>query len=183
MSSWKNAAKVLIDEEAVKKRIEELGAQITADYKGSGRPLLLIGILRGSVVFFADLMRAIDLGNVIIDFMAMSSYGSSHEISGEVRVLKDLDESMAGKDVIIVEDIIDTGLTLDFLKKLLKTRNPVSLRTCCLLDKPERRKVELTADYAGFAVPNEFVIGFGLDYAQKYRNLRYIGALEQSEIK
>lgn len=167
--------KILIDEQTIAKRVKELGAQISEDYKGKN--ILMIGILRGSVIFFSDLIREINC-DIVIDFISVSSYGSSHKTTGEVRMLKDLDESVDGKDVIIVEDIVDTGLTLHYLKKVLTSRNPNSLKVCCLLDKPERRKVEIEGDYVGFTIPNEFVVGYGFDYAQNYRNLKNICVLD-----
>lgn len=167
--------KVLIDEKTIKQRVIELGAQISRDY--AGKDILLVGVLRGSVIFFADLIREIDC-DVVIDFISVSSYGASHKTTGEVRMLKDLDEAIDGKDVIIVEDIVDTGLTLQYLKKVLISRNPKSLKVCCLLDKPDRRKVEISSDYLGFTIPNEFVVGYGFDYAQKYRNLKDICVLD-----
>lgn len=170
---------VLITEAQLAARVEELGNEINRDYANSTRPLLFIGILRGSVIFYADLVRKIK-GNVILDFMSISSYGCSHKTSGEVRLLKDLNESIEDKDVIIVEDIVDTGLTLSYLKESLMSRKPASMKVCCLLDKPERRKVDLKADYVGFTIPNEFVVGYGLDYSQQYRHLPYIGILDPS---
>ncbi|HEY8444201.1 MAG TPA: hypoxanthine phosphoribosyltransferase [Clostridia bacterium] len=167
--------KVLIDRNQIAQRVKELGEQISKDY--AGKSILMIGILRGSVIFFSDLIREIAC-DVVIDFISVSSYGSSHKTTGEVRMLKDADEAIDGKDVIIVEDIVDTGLTLQYLKKVLASRNPASLKVCCLLDKPERRKVEINADYVGFTIPNEFVVGYGFDYAQKYRNLKDICVLD-----
>ena len=169
--------KVLISEKSIRKRVAELGAQITADYKDSGRGLLFIGILRGSVVFYADLVRKINR-NVHFDFMSVSSYGTSSETTGEVKILKDLDCSIENKDVIIIEDIIDTGLTIEFLKKMLLPRKPNSLKICCLLDKPSRRKANIEAEYTGFKIKDEFVVGYGMDYAQEFRNLPYIGIPE-----
>jgi hypoxanthine phosphoribosyltransferase len=167
--------KVLIERDQIAQRVKELGAQISQDY--AGKSILMIGILRGSVIFFSDLIREIDC-DVVIDFISVSSYGSSHKTTGEVRMLKDVDEAIDGKEVIIVEDIVDTGLTLQYLKKVLSSRNPASLKVCCLLDKPERRRVEISADYVGFTIPNEFVVGYGFDYAQKYRNLKDICVLD-----
>ncbi len=167
--------RVLITEEELQARIAELGEQISRDYKG--RPLLLVAVLKGSVMFLADLMRAIQIPHAI-DFMATSSYGNDVESSGVVRILKDLDEPIEGKDVLLVEDIIDTGRTLDYLLRILEERRPKSLRVCTLLDKRERREVEVPIDYVGFVIPNEFVIGYGLDYAQIYRNLPFIGVLK-----
>ncbi|NOZ28822.1 MAG: hypoxanthine phosphoribosyltransferase [Chloroflexi bacterium] len=170
-----DVARVLISEEELQARIAELGEQISRDYKG--RALLLIAVLKGSVLFMADLMRAIHIPHAI-DFMATSSYGSGTESSGVVRILKDLDEPIEGKDVLVVEDIIDTGRTLDYLLRILEERNPASLRVCTLLDKRERREVDVPVHYVGFTIPNEFVIGYGLDYAQIYRNLPFIGVLK-----
>ena len=168
--------KVLIDEETLQKRVNELGKQITEDYRD--KDLFMICILKGGVVFASDLMKAIDLP-LAIDFMAVSSYGSSTKSSGVVRIQKDLDQEIEGKDVLIVEDIIDTGLTLHYLIENLLSRKPASLKICCCLDKPERRKADIHVDYVGFDIPDEFVIGYGLDYAEKYRNLPYIGVLSE----
>ena len=162
---------ILLDAETIHRRVREMGSQITADYKG--RIPHLIGILKGATLFHADLLRAIDL-TVSVDFMAVASYGSETRSSGEVRILKDLDESVEEKDVLLVEDIVDTGLTLHYLMENLLSRNPKSLRVVTLLSKPSRRLIAVTADYVGFEVPDRFVIGYGLDYDQKYRNLPYI---------
>ena len=170
-----DVARVLITERELQNRIAELGEQISQDYKG--RPLLLVAVLKGSVMFLADLMRAIRIPHAI-DFMATSSYGDAVESSGVVRILKDLDEPIEGKDVLLVEDIVDTGRTLDYLLRILEERRPRSLRVCTLLDKRERREIEVPIDYVGFEIPNEFVIGYGLDYAQLYRNLPFIGVLK-----
>lgn len=166
---------VLLSAEELAKRIEELGAEITEDY--AGKEILMIGVLRGAVLFMADLARAIKVP-VAIDFMAVSSYGSGTNSSGVVRILKDLDEDVAGKHVLVVEDIIDSGLTLNYLLDNLKSRKPASIKLCTLLNKPERRKVQVNIDYNGFDVPDYFVIGYGLDYAEKYRNLPFIGILK-----
>lgn len=166
--------RVLLDEEQIKKRIKELGRDITEDYKN--KDLLMIGVLKGAIVFFSDLIRAIDLP-LTTDFIAVSSYGSSTKSSGIVRILKDLDEPVDGKDILIVEDIIDTGLTLHYLVDNIITRNPNSVKICCLLDKPERRLTEVDVDYIGFAIPDEFVVGYGLDYNERYRNLPNINVL------
>ncbi|MDI3508825.1 MAG: hypoxanthine phosphoribosyltransferase [Clostridiales bacterium] len=166
--------RVLLDEEQIKKRIKELGRDITEDYKN--KDLLMIGVLKGAIVFFSDLIRAIDLP-LTTDFIAVSSYGSSTKSSGIVRILKDLDEPVDGKDILIVEDIIDTGLTLHYLVDNIITRNPNSVKICCLLDKPERRLTEVDVDYVGFAIPDEFVVGYGLDYNERYRNLPNISVL------
>ncbi|NLK72687.1 MAG: hypoxanthine phosphoribosyltransferase [Clostridiales bacterium] len=166
---------IMISEEELQKRIAELGHQISADYKGED--LILIGVLKGACMFMSDLMKRIN-NTLMIDFMAVSSYGASTESTGVVRIIKDLDISIEGANVIIVEDIIDTGLTLHYLFENLKSRNPKSLKICTLLDKPERRKVELTPDYVGFEVPNKFIVGYGLDYQEIYRNLPYITCLK-----
>ncbi len=167
--------KVLITTEQVQKRVRELGQQITAEYRG--KDLLVLGILKGSVVFMADLVRAIDLP-LQIDFIAVSSYGKSTCSSGVVRILKDLDTDIHGKDVLLVEDIVDTGLTLSYLVDNLSSRGPASLKICTFLDKPSRRQAEIVPDYNGFEIPDYFVVGYGLDYAEKYRNLPYIGVVE-----
>ena len=168
---------VLIDRETIAKRVQELGAQITRDF--AGESVTLVCILKGSVVFFADLMRAIDL-DTELDFMVVKSYGMGSESSGNVRFERDLEGSITGKNVIIVEDIIDSGLTLTFLKNNLLTRGAKALKICTLLDKPERRKpqADIKVDYCGFTIPNEFVVGYGLDYAEKYRNNPDIGVLK-----
>ncbi len=171
-----NTNEVLISKEQLEKRVSELGAQISKDYEG--KTILLIGILKGSVPFMADLMRHID-GDVEIDFMSVSSYGSSTKSSGVVRIIKDLDKSIEGKDVIIVEDIVDSGLTLAYLKSHLLSRNPASLRVCTMLDKPARRKVEFMPDYCGFEIEDKFIVGYGLDFDQKYRNLPYISWIKE----
>lgn len=165
---YRDVERVLYSKEQIARRIAEIGAQITRDYEG--KDLLLVGILKGAVVFFADLMRSIDLP-LGIDFMALTSYGASSTTSGVVRILKDLDKPCKDKHVVVVEDIVDTGLTLKYLTDTLKVREPASVRICCLLDKPSRRKADIRADYVGFEVPDVFVIGYGLDYAEKYRNL------------
>ena len=162
---------ILISREELAAKVKELGAKITEDYKG--KEILLVGILKGSVPFMADLMREIDL-DLSIDFMSVSSYGSSTKSSGVVRIIKDLDTPIEGKDVIIVEDIIDTGLTLDYLKGYLSGRHPNSLKICTILDKPSRRKVEIKGDYVGFEVEDKYIVGYGLDLDQRYRNLPYI---------
>lgn len=167
---------VLIDEAKLQARIKELGKQITNDYRG--KDVLLVGILKGALPFMADLMRSIEL-DVSYDLMAVSSYGASTKTSGTVRIIKDLDEEIEGKDVIIVEDIVDTGLTLTYLLENLRSRKVNSLKICTLLDKPSRRKVEIKPDYNGFEIPDVFVVGYGLDYAEKYRNLPYIGVLKE----
>ncbi len=167
--------RILISEEELKNKVTEMGAQISKDYEG--KQLLLVSILKGSVVFMADLMRAITIP-AKIDFMAVSSYGSGVKTSGVVKILKDLDQDLNGYDVLIVEDILDSGMTLSYLVELLKSRNPASVAICSLLDKPERHKVEIELKYKGFTIPDEFVVGYGLDYAEKYRNLPFVGILD-----
>lgn len=166
---------VLVSKEQISQKVAELGAKITEEYRG--KELLMVCILRGAAIFFADLVRAIDLP-VKIDFMSISSYGSGTRSSGEVRINKDLDKKIEGMHVIIVEDIVDSGYTLTYLKSVLSARNPASLKICTLLDKPSRREVPLEADYAGFVVPNEFVVGYGLDYSELYRNLDEVCVLD-----
>ncbi len=168
---------ILISEEDIRAKVRELGASISADY--TGRSVTLVSVLKGSLPFMADLMRAID-APVQIDLMEVSSYGgASTETSGLVRILKDLSSSIAGRDVLIVEDIIDTGLTLNYLLRYLRGKNPASLRICALLDKPARRLVEIPIDYRGFTIPDEFVVGYGLDFGEFYRNLPFIGVLRR----
>ncbi|HIV87343.1 MAG TPA: hypoxanthine phosphoribosyltransferase [Candidatus Pygmaiobacter gallistercoris] len=167
--------KVLLSEEELRTRVAELGAQLSCDYEGKN--LLMVSVLKGSVVFMADLMRAISQP-AEIDFMVVSSYGSGVKSSGVVKIVKDLDINLEGKDILIVEDILDSGMTLDYIKGMLLDRNPASIRICTLLDKPARRKADLQADYVGFTVPDEFVVGYGLDYDERYRNLPYIGILK-----
>ena len=167
--------RVLLSEDEIREKVRELGGKITADYKNSN--LMLVTVLKGAVVFLADLMRQIDVP-AEIDFMVVSSYGSGVKSSGVVKIVKDLDVPLAGKDILIVEDILDSGLPLSYIKELLESRGPRSIRIATLLDKPSRRKVDLQADYIGFSVPDEFVIGYGLDYDEKYRNLPYIGILK-----
>ncbi|MEA4986797.1 MAG: hypoxanthine phosphoribosyltransferase [Anaerovorax sp.] len=165
---------ILISEEQLRERTKELGKQITEDYKGES--ILAVCILKGAVLFMTDLIREIDL-DVMIDFMSVSSYGASTKSSGVVRILKDLDTAIEGKNVLIVEDIVDSGLTLKYLKDYLLGRKPKSLKICTLLDKPARRTADVTADYFGFEVGDQFIVGYGLDYNQKYRNLSYITCL------
>ena len=167
-------AEILVTEEAIKVRVAELGRRISEDYRG--RSLLLVGLLRGAIVFLSDLMRAIDIP-VQLDFIGISSYGASTE-SGAVRLVMDLETDITGCDVLIVEDIVDTGKTLSYLVENLKARQPASLRLCALLDKPERRKVPITVDYVGFEIPDKFVVGYGLDFAEGYRNLPFVGVLK-----
>lgn len=166
---------VLVTEEELKNKVAELGAKISRDYEGKN--LLLVSILKGAVVIMADLMRAVTIP-CAIDFMQVSSYGSGTSTSGLVKIIKDLDADLSGRDVLIVEDILDTGVTLSNLVPMLKLRNPNSVRICAILDKPSRRKADIRADYTGFTVPDAFVVGYGLDYDEKYRNLPYVGILK-----
>ena len=172
-----NVEQILYTEEELRQRVKELGCQITADY--AGREPLLISVLRGSYIFMADLTRSINL-DVTVDFMSVSSYGAGTVSSGQVEIKKDLSASIEGKDLIIVEDILDSGNTLYYLLDVLRARNPASVRICTLLDKPERRVKPITVDYVGFTVPDAFLVGYGLDYAEKYRNLPYVGVLKPS---
>ena len=165
---------VLIEDDELQRRIAELGEEISADYVG--RDLLLVGVLKGAVFFMADLMRRITVP-CEIDFMAISSYGASTDSSGVVRILKDLDINIEGRHVLIVEDIIDSGLTLSYLVRTLEAREPASLEVCALLTKPERRQIDVAVRYVGFEIPNKFVVGYGLDFAERYRNLSYVGVL------
>lgn len=176
----KDIKQVLLTEEVLRDKIKEIGAQISKDYEG--RDLILLGILKGSVMFMADLMKEISIP-CKMDFMAVSSYGDSTQSSGIVKIIKDLDFEIKGKDILIVEDIIDSGVTLKYLMKYLGARNPRSLEIACLLNKPERRKEELDVKYLGFDVPDYFLVGYGLDYAEIYRNLPYIGILDESVYK
>lgn len=160
--------KILVSNAEIAKRAEEIAAQINADYKG--KPILVVGILRGASIFLADIFKRLE-GDVELDFMSLSSYGNGTNSSGEVKMIKDLSEPVDGKNILIIEDIIDTGITLSYLIKVLEARNPESIKLCALLDKPSRRKVELKGDYIGFEIPDEYVVGYGLDYAEKYRNL------------
>ncbi|MBM6897241.1 hypoxanthine phosphoribosyltransferase [Pseudoflavonifractor capillosus] len=168
---------ILYSEEQLRQRVKELGAQITADY--AGKEPVLASVLRGSYIFMADLTRAIDLP-VTVDFMAVSSYGTGTKSSGQVEIKKDLSDSIEGRDLIIVEDILDSGNTLYYLMEILKARKPASIRICTLMDKPERRTQPIVADYVGFTIPDAFVVGYGLDYSEKYRNLPYVGILKPS---
>jgi hypoxanthine phosphoribosyltransferase len=172
--------KVLFSEEDIKKRVIEIAEEITKDYPDGDK--ILIGVLKGSVMFVADLMRAFKT-DVKMDFMAVSSYGASSQSSGIVRILKDLDYDIENKEIFIIEDIIDTGNTLKYLYEYLKARNPKLLKIVCLLDKPERRTADIKADYVGFNIPDAFVVGYGLDFAEKYRNLPYIGILKEEVYK
>jgi len=167
-------AKVLVTREEIHEAVKKLGQQITADYQGKSP--VVIGILKGAVVFYSDLIREIDLP-LRTDFMALSSYGSATKTTGVVKVLKDLDRDIVGQDVLIVEDIVDSGMTLSYLKKMLSDRGAASIKIVTLLDKPARRRVELKADYFCFIIPDEFVVGYGLDYDEKYRNIPDIGVL------
>ena len=181
MSMHDDIKTVLVSEEQLKAKVAQLGAQISKDYEGKN--LVLVSILKGSVVFMADLMRAVTIP-CSIDFMVVSSYGGSNTTSsGLVKIIKDLDGDLSGKDVLIVEDILDTGMTLHYLKQLLQDRNPNSIRIATLLDKPERRRAAVRADYVGYQVPDEFVVGYGLDYDEKYRNLPYVGILKTEVYK
>lgn len=167
---------ILVPEKRLAERVRQLAAEITRDY--AGRDLLLVGVLKGAVFFLSDLMRHLEIP-VEVDFMAVASYGSATKSSGVVRILKDLDAVIEGRDVLIVEDIVDSGLTLQYLLRNLAGRDPRSLEVCALLVKPERQKVELPTRYVGFEIPNRFAIGYGLDYAERYRNLPYVAALAQ----
>ena len=170
----RGVSKVLIEEDAVASRVAELGADVSADY--AGKDLLLVGVLKGAVFFMADLMRQLTIP-CEVDFMAISSYGASTDSSGVVRILKDLDINIEGRHVLVVEDIIDSGLTLSYLLRNLESREPASLEICALLTKPDRREIDVPVRYVGFEIPNEFVIGYGLDFAERYRNLPYVGVL------
>jgi len=166
----------LVSAEELQRRVAELGEEISSDY--AGRSLLLVGVLKGAVFFLSDLMRFIDIP-VEVDFMAVASYGSATDSSGVVRILKDLDVAIEGRDVLIVEDIVDSGLTLQYLMRNLGSRNPRTLEVCALLTKPERRKVDLPSRYVGFEIPDRFVVGYGLDHAEQYRNLPFVAVLER----
>ncbi len=167
--------RILISSVEIEKKVSEIASAINKDYQG--REVVLVGVLKGAVVFMADLMRQIEL-DMTIDFIAVSSYGDSTKTSGVVKILKDLDKNINGKNVIIVEDIVDTGLTLSFLRKNLEQRDPLSVRIVTFLDKPHRRRTAIDVHYSGFKIPDYFVVGYGLDYNEKYRNLPYIGVLE-----
>src|SRR6266536_2175918 len=170
----RGVSKVLIEEDAVAARVAELGSEISVDY--AEKDLLLVGVLKGAVFFMADLMRQLSIP-CEVDFMAISSYGASTDSSGVVRILKDLDINIEGRDVLVVEDIIDSGLTLSYLIRNLEAREPGSLEVCALMTKPERREIDVPVCYIGFEIPNRFVIGYGLDFAERYRNLPYVGVL------
>ncbi|MFA5674980.1 MAG: hypoxanthine phosphoribosyltransferase [Christensenellales bacterium] len=167
--------RVLFTEEQIKTRVSQLAETINKDFEGES--LLTVGVLRGAVMFYADLARELDRP-LHMNFMALSSYGDSSRSSGAVRIQYDLEEDIEGRNVLIIEDIVDSGLTLSYLTKTLRSRNPAKLRTCCLFDKPDRRQVCFRPDYVGFVVPDVFIVGYGLDYAEEYRNLKYIGELK-----
>ncbi|MEW6726269.1 hypoxanthine phosphoribosyltransferase [Desulforudis sp. 1088] len=169
--------RVLVPAADIAERVKALGAQISKDYEG--QEILVVGILKGSTIFLADLVRRIDLP-LAIDFVAISSYGNSTSSSGVVRILKDLEESIEGRHILVVEDIIDTGLTLNYLLKNLQSRKPASIKVCALLDKPSRRKIDVPVDYLGFSIPDEFVVGYGLDFNERYRNLPDACVLKKS---
>ena len=170
--------RILVQQDDLAHRVRALGEEISRDYVG--RDLFLVGVLKGAVFFLSDLMRSLDV-NCEVDFMAVASYGSETDSSGVVRILKDLDASISGRDVLIVEDIVDSGLTLQYLLRTLKARDPASLEVCALLTKPERRKVELPIRYTGFEIPNEFAIGYGLDHGERYRNLPFVAVLSKGD--
>ncbi|MCI8817387.1 MAG: hypoxanthine phosphoribosyltransferase [Angelakisella sp.] len=175
MEKHSDIQSVLISEEALAAKVAEMGQAISRDF--AGKKLIVIGVLKGSVVFMADLIRQITIP-VEMDFMAVSSYGAGVKTTGVVKILKDLDRLIEGYDVLVVEDILDSGMTLSYLTELLRDRNPASIHIATLLDKPERRKVEIKPDYVGFTIPDEFVVGYGLDYAELYRSLPYVGILD-----
>lgn len=168
---------ILYTPELIRAKVKEMGENISKDY--AGEEILVVGILKGAFIFMADLIREIDLP-LEIDFMDVSSYGGSAVSSGEVRIMKDLDDSVEGKNILLVEDIVDTGLTLEYIKGILKRREPKSLKVCCLLDKPSRRKSNVHPDYVGFSIPDEFIVGYGLDYAERYRNYPAVCILKPS---
>ena len=173
----KDVEQILYTEAELRQRVKEIGCQITADY--AGKNPMLISVLRGSYIFMADLTRSINL-DVTVDFMVVSSYGAGTVSSGQVEIKKDLSDSIEGRDLIIVEDILDSGNTLYYLMDVLKARKPASIRLCTLMDKPDRRTKPITADYVGFTIPDAFIVGSGLDYGEKYRNLPYVGVLKHS---
>jgi len=177
VSMDKDIARVLFTADQIAETVAELGRRISRDYEGKN--LLMISVLKGSLVFMADLMRAVTVP-CSIDFLSVSSYGSGTSTTGQVRILKDLDSPVEGLDILVVEDILDSGVTLSYLLELLSARKPRSIKLCTLLDKPDRRKVHIQPDYVGLTVPDEFIVGYGLDYAEKYRNLPYIGVLHPS---
>jgi hypoxanthine phosphoribosyltransferase len=174
--SGNEIGEILVQRDDLQHRVRELAAEISRDYKG--RRLFLVGVLKGAVFFLSDLMRHLE-GPCEVDFMAVSSYGSSTDSSGVVRILKDLDAPIEGRDVLIVEDIVDSGLTLSYLLRTLKARDPATLEVCALLTKPERRKVDLPIKYVGFEIPNRFAIGYGLDHAERFRNLPFVAVLQE----
>lgn len=178
----KHCIEILIAEQKIKARIAELGKQISDDYQGADNGVILVGLLRGSFIFMADLSRAITVSHEV-DFMAVSSYGDVMQSSQNVKILKDLDEQIGGKDILIIEDIIDTGYTLSKVRSLLEARQPNKIKICTLLDKPSRREVDIEIDYIGFTIPDEFVVGYGIDYAQRYRHLPYIGKVRLLDSK
>jgi hypoxanthine phosphoribosyltransferase len=167
---------ILIDQAQLERRVAELAVEIRRDF-GPGQPVHFVAVLKGAFMFLADLVRAVE-GPSSLDFIAVSSYGSRTSTSGEVRLLKDLDRSLEGRDVVIVEDIVDSGLTLSYLQEILQARNPKSLRTACLLSKPSRRKVDVRVEYIGFTIEDRFVVGYGLDFDERFRNLPYIGVVD-----
>ena len=171
----KDIQEILFTQEQLERRVEELAREIERDY--AGKEILLVSVLRGSFIFMAYLVRKISLP-CLVDFMSVSSYGKGTSSTGQVQITKDLSEDIAGRDILVVEDILDSGNTLSYLLKILENRRPASIRLCTLLDKPERRVKPVTVDYTGFAIPDAFVVGYGLDYAEKYRNLPYIGILK-----
>jgi len=175
ISTHPDIERILIDEATIQRRVQELAAQITGDYAGVDE-LLLVGILKGAFIFLADISRRLEIPHVV-DFMALSAYGASAAATGAVRIIMDLRQAIEGKHVMIVEDIVDTGLTLDYLYKTLESRRPASLRSCVLLDKTSRRKVDVPINYLGFQIPDVWVVGYGLDYADRHRTLPYIGVL------
>jgi hypoxanthine phosphoribosyltransferase len=177
MSLHEDVSEVLLTADQLHARVRELGAQLSEDYRG--REPVLVSVLKGSIVFLADLVRAMEIP-LSVDLMEVSSYGSGTETSGQVRILKDLSGSIEGRDVVVVEDIIDTGLTLHYLLRYLAERTPASIRVCCLLDKPARRLAEIEISYRGFTIPDCFVVGYGLDFDERYRNLPYVGVLRPS---
>jgi hypoxanthine phosphoribosyltransferase len=168
---------ILYSKELLEERVKSLGEEITRDY--FGKKLIVVGVMKGANIFVADLIRHLDL-DIILDFIVVSSYGQSTETTGVIRLIKDLDENIDSEHVLVVEDIVDSGLTLDYLVKNFKTRHPKSLKICTLLNKVERRQVDMTVDYIGFQVPDEFIVGYGIDYAERYRNLPYVGVLKRS---
>ena len=174
-SQYQDLEKIMITRDEIQTQVKEVAKRISADYQG--KTPVVVCILKGAVMFFADLLRELDFP-LVTDFMAISSYGSSTKSTGVVKLVKDLDRDICGRDVLVVEDIVDSGRTLSYLLEMLKDRGPASLRLCTLLDKPERRVIDVHVDYTGFNIPDEFVVGYGLDYDQRYRNLPYIGVVE-----